>query len=480
MEDIKRFETTLTNFSDVNNGFIRATVNIFTKDQVANGFEFQDEGIEKRRKQWAYVPVVAEYIEDNEDMGTHGGKLTISDGEFKYERTTIPMGVAIADTDRFEDVICMNGETKRYFCTDVYLWYEQFEKELSMFKNGETRPQSMEVKILNSDFVDGVEKVYDFEPLAICILGQDVPPAFKDSKVKVAFQSDEFKANFDKMMFALDKYIKSNEEGGNEVEEENKNTEVETDVESVETDVPSTEEVNMDESIKDEETTNVSDEEDMKKKKKCEDEDNREAKSFELSHDDVRNLLSKKLDTYDSNGRRNYDIWVMEVFDTYCIYQKWDEVNQYFKAYYTKTENDINIEDTVEVFMMYLTQQELDDLKQEKESYSELQSKYNDVNEKYQKYVKKEEDAKKQEMIDSFAGNLTQEEVEKCIDDISKFTVEEIETKLTLELGRKAKSEKQEVVFTETNEEQKEFVNFAKFDDNSYFAQLAKKIKGIK
>ena len=101
MEDIKRFETTLTNFSDVNNGFIRATVNIFTKDQVANGFEFQDEGIEKRRKQWAYVPVVAEYIEDNEDMGTHGGKLTISDGEFKYERTTIPMGVAIADTDRF-------------------------------------------------------------------------------------------------------------------------------------------------------------------------------------------------------------------------------------------------------------------------------------------------------------------------------------------------------------------------------------------
>ena len=224
------------------------------------------------------------------------------------------------------------------------------------------------------------------------------------------------------------------------MEEENKNTEVETDVESVETDVPSTEEVNMDESIKDEETTNVSEEEDMKKKKKCEDEDNREAKSFELSHDDVRNLLSKKLDTYDSNGRRNYDIWVMEVFDTYCIYQKWNEVNQYFKAYYTKTENDINIEDTVEVFMMYLTQQELDDLKQEKESYSELQSKYNDVNEKYQKYVKKEEDAKKQEMIDSFAGNLTQEEVEKCIDDISKFTVEEIETKLTLELGRKAKS----------------------------------------
>ena len=98
----------------------------------------------------------------------------------------------------------------------------------------------------------------------------------------------------------------------------------------------------------------------------------------------------------------------------------------------------------------------------------------------FQNYVKKEEDAKKQEMIDSFAGNLTQEEIEKCIDDISKFTVEEIDTKLTIELGRKAKSEKQEVVFTETNEEQKEFVNFAKFDDNSYFAQLSKKIKGIK
>jgi hypothetical protein len=423
VEDIKRFETTLTNFSDVNNGFIRATVNIFTKDQVANGFEFQDEGIEKRRKQWAYVPVVAEYIEDNEDMGTHGGKLTISDGEFKYERTTIPMGVAISDTDRFEDVICMNGETKRYFCTDVYLWYEQFEKELSMFKNGEARPQSMEVKILNSDFVDGVEKVYDFEPLAICILGQDVPPAYKDSKIKVAFQSDEFKANFDKMMFALDKYIKSNEEGGNEVEEENKNTEVETEVdvdvketemadeatvEVVETDNPSTEETNMDESITGEEATNIGEEEEMKKKKKCKDEE-------------VEKI--------------NYE-------------EKFKEMLTAFE------ELKINLET--------------------------LQSKYDDVNEKYQMYVKREEDIKKQEMVDSFSEKLTQEEITKCIDDISKFTLEEIETKLTLELGRKAKSEKQEASFAEVNEEQKEFVNFAKFDDNSYFAQLAKKIKGIK
>lgn len=378
----------MTNFGEVNNGFIRATINVFTKDQVANGFEFQEEGIEKRRKNWAYVPVVAEYIDTKEDMGSHGGKLTISDEGVRYERTTIPMGVAIADTDRFEDVVCMNGETKRYFCMDVYLWHDQFKRELDMFVKGESRPQSMEVKILDSEFVDGVEKVYDFEPLAMCILGCDIPPAFKDSKVKIGFQSDEFKANFDKMIFALDKYIESFEKGGDDVEEEIKVEEatteeleqevevtVETEVEDVVQEVEVEAEVETQEMANEEEDSDEESEEDMARKKraKCEDESSEEV----------------------------------------------DETD--YKAEYEL----IKVE-----------------LEQAKVEMSELQEKFNTISKEYQAKIDAETLAEKQKVIASYSDSLTEEEINSVITDVTTFSVEDVDTKLAAYLGKKIKQDK--------------------------------------
>ena len=409
MSDIKRFDTSLTNFSEVNNGFIRATVNVFTKDQVANGFEFQEECIERRRKQWSYVPVVAEYIEEKEDLGGHGGKLTIDDEGMRYERTTLPMGVVIDGTDRYEDRVCLNGETKQYFCVDVYLWYEQFEKELSMFKNGESRAQSMEVKILNSTYEEGIEKVYDFEPLALCILGKDVDPAFVDSKVKVGFQSDEFKANFNQMMFALDKFIKNNEKGDVDLNteelmnEENAVLEEETVEDTVETQEEVQEEVEMREEEKEEAVIETDEEqEEMKKKKKCSKE--------EVNYEEKFNELS-------------------------VAYAHLEEEN------------------------------------------TKLKEQFNEVSGKYQAYVDAELAAQKEVVIESFRGKLTGEEIEGCLGEYKDFTVEEVETKLTLALGKKVKMQAAEVKFEETKQEEKEFANLNTFNRNNYFSQLAKKIK---
>ena len=413
--------------------FTHVKLSLCSHEEIANMMHFNKNLLESKMHQIDYMPIVGLIkIAEKSDgtvsyiMGDHETEYNIVDGEFIMTSKTVVLGVALPGTSKFE-MITRNGETREYVTFEALLYSKKYP-QLNGLVN-ENLDASMEISEVESHWNDGegCYEVDNFKYDCHCLIG--VRPAFDLAGVLEQFSMNDFKQEFADLLNEVKELSlnimqeKSNEEGGNEVEEENKNTEVETEVdvavketdmadeatvEVVETDNPSTEETNMDESITGEEATNIGEEEEMKKKKKCKDEE-------------VEKI--------------NYE-------------EKFKEMLTAFE------ELKINLET--------------------------LQSKYNDVNEKYQKYVKKEEDAKKQEMIDSFAGNLTQEEVEKCIDDISKFTVEEIETKLTLELGRKAKSEKQEVVFTETNEEQKEFVNFAKFDDNSYFAQLAKKIKGIK
>lgn len=469
-DSINRFETKLSNFGDVNDGFIRATANILTEDQVANGFRFLNEAIEKSRKQWDYVPVVAEYIEEKEDVGSHGGKITVKDGEIEYERTTIPMGVVIAGTDRYEDITCLNGETKKYFCVDVYLWYENFKKELDMFRKGKTRPQSMEVKISESEFVDGVEEVKDFSPVALCILGKDVPPAFKDSKVKVSFQSDEFKANFDKLLSALDTYIDAKTEGGKHMSEEDKDNKDKTECEMQDKD-----DVNDD--IEDE----PKDEEDMKKKK-CETVNETKEEKFELSHDNIRNLINLKIDNKDDNMERMYDIYAVEVFDDYfiaCDYS--NNPTKYFRKKYTVENNDVVVDEDSkeEVFSKFLTKDELDKLESIKTEYDDLKQKYDSVNKKYTEIINKEEYAKKQELINSFSKKLTQKEINDHVADINNFTLEEIDEKLTIALGKKVKTQD---VKTEFNDQKQNsmFSNLSSFSDNSPMAKLARKIKNNK
>lgn len=383
---IERFETKISNFGEVNNGFIRATVNILTKDQKANGFLFDESGIEKRRRNWDYLPVKAEYIEENKDLGSHGGKLIIDDNGIEFVQTTKPMGVVIANTDRFEDVVTMNGENQRYFCVDVYLWFDQFKKELDMFKNGERRSQSMEVEILEShyDYDTNTEYVHDFKPLALCMLGNDCPPAFVNSKVKVQFESDEFKAQYNNMLSALDKVIKMQEEfskeGGVDVED-NKQEQVDEVVEPVTEPVVYEEPIVNDEEVEATET---------------ETEETPEQVDYQALHTELQQAFNDLKTQYD-------DLTIQ-------YNQLNDEVGglREFKS---------NIE------------------AQEQQAQLEM------------------ERQDKQAMMDSFT-DLTVEEKAQAIDNIDNFTIEEIESKLSVAFARKIKTTK-----VDDAEEVKTFAN---------------------
>lgn len=406
---IERFETNISNFGEVNNGFIRATVNILTKDQKANGFLFDEIGIEKRRRNWDYLPVKAEYIEENKDLGSHGGKLIIDDNGVEFIQTTKPMGVVIANTDRYESVATMNGEIERYFCVDVYLWYDQFKKELDMFRNGEKRSQSMEVEILESnyDYDTNTEHVYDFKPLALCMLGNNCPPAFVNSKVKVQFESDEFKAQYNTMLSALDKVIKMQEEiskeGGVDVED-NKPEEVVEPVTEPGVEQPVNEEPSIEVNVEVEPT-------------EPETEDIPTQVDYQALHTELQVAFNDLKGKYD------------DLTTQYS--QLNDEVGglREFKS---------NIE------------------AQEQQARLEVERQY------------------KQEMMDSFT-ELTVEEKANVIDNIDNFTVEEIESKLSVAFARKIKTTKVDDV-----EETKTFANIETKTQPSHIDMLIATVEQAK
>lgn len=409
---IQRFETNISNFGEVNNGFIRATVNILTKDQKANGFLFDESGIEKRRRNWDYIPVKAEYMEENKDLGSHGGKLIIDDNGMEFIQTTKPMGVVIANTDRYEDITTMNGETERYFAVDVYLWYDQFKKELDMFRNGENRSQSMEVEILESsyDYATNTEHVYDFKPLALCMLGNNCPPAFVNSKVKVQFESDEFKAQYNTMLSALDKVIKMQEEiskeGGVDVED-NKTEQLEDVVEPVT-------EPEVEQPVNEEPSVEINEEVEIAEP---ETEDIPEQVDYQVLHTELQTAFNDLKEKYD------------DLTTQYNLLN--DEVGglREFKS---------NIE------------------AQEQQAQLEMERR------------------DKQAMIDSFTA-LTVEEKAKVIDNIDNFTVEEIESKLSVAFARKIKITKVDDV-----EETKTFANIETKTQPSHIEMLIATVEQAK
>lgn len=112
--------------------------------------------------------------------------------------------------------------------------------------------------------------------------------------------------------------------------------------------------------------------------------------------------------------------------------------------------------------------------------FNDITSKYNDVNGKYAEIISKQEYSKKVEVVDTFKEKLTDDEIKSVIDNVNKFSIQEIDDRLTLALGKKVKAQKEDVKLEEANTQQSNFSNLESFNSNSYFAQLAKKIKNNK
>ena len=173
------------------------------------------------------APIVGYYKEEKGDFVDHGEKIIIDDEGVKFQCMTVPYGFVSPDAkvwfQTFNDIDDFGNEIKReYLVTTGYLWTGQYE-ECKKALDG--RPHSME---LDNDSLEGKWStdnstgmdffiVNDATFSKLCILGDDVEPCFEGSSItSPATTFSKVDDSFKHTLFSMMEDLKFALKGGNE------------------------------------------------------------------------------------------------------------------------------------------------------------------------------------------------------------------------------------------------------------------------
>lgn len=366
------------------------------------------------------APIVGYYKEDKGDFADHGHRMVIDDEGVKFECMTTPYGFVSPDAQvwfqTFEDTDEFgNKEVREYLMTTGYLWTGQF-KEID-FVTKEGRPHSMELdeESLDGHWATNKNNGMDFFIIndavfsKLCILGDDVEPCFEGSSVtapKVSAKFSKMDDVFRKTLFTMMQELQFALQGGQQMENEVKTSEVveeviETSVEpeAVENTTVVTEE-NSEPVVED---TFAASKKDDEEEKGSEDEEGKEETSEdeeEKKKDFVKKEEEEKNDGDESDDNSD------DQSDDEDEEEKKKKDFELLQENFNQLQNEFN-----------LLKEENETLKQENASLTAFKAEI--------------EDAKKDEMIGKFYF-LSDEDKKEVIENKSKYTVEEIESKLSV------------------------------------------------
>ena len=372
------------------------------------------------------APIVGYYKDSKEDFADHGEKVTFDDEGIHFECMTKPYGFVAPDAkvwfQKFDDYDDFgNSVTREYLMTTGYLWTGQYEECKSVVE-GDGKPHSMELdeETLDGRWSENIKTGMDFFIIndaiisKLCVLGDDVEPCFEGSsvtapKVSASFNLDD---GFKRTLFTMMQDLKAALEGGNKMSlDENTVVTPEADV------TPNTED------------------------------------TFTEGTDNVDNIVQNDA----TENQENIETPVTEDFSkkeedeekkTKC--QKEEEEEKDDSSDDKKDEED---EDKKKFSALSAEHEAL------KAQFSELQKDYQALI----AFKNEVESAKKDEMIKSFYM-LSDEDKKEVVDNKDKFTLEEIESKLSVIFTKKSLAEMS--IKTESDAEEKPTVTFG-LDDAS-------------
>lgn len=213
----------------INPEFAKVKVYVMYHGDNRNYTSMSKETIEEALYSLKGIPVVGEWKEENNNFGSHGGKLEISDEGIELKDTTKPYGFVPFEIEpQWEEILEKDGITKHEYLTcEAYLWYGRYAEIEKILNDGSN--QSMEIVVEDSDMrEDGYLDIKKFHFSSLCILGKDtdsnknVEPCFESASIN-RFSLDEFKNEFDEMIKEFKKTF-SKEEGEEEMKNETKET----------------------------------------------------------------------------------------------------------------------------------------------------------------------------------------------------------------------------------------------------------------
>ena len=369
------------------------------------------------------APIVGYYKDSKEDFADHGEKVTFDDEGIHFECMTRPYGFVAPDAkvwfQKFDDYDDFgNSVTREYLMTTGYLWTGQYEECKSVVE-GDGKPHSMELdeETLDGRWSENIKTGMDFFIIndaiisKLCVLGDDVEPCFEGSSVTAPKVSASFNLDndFKRTLFTMMQDLKAALEGGNKMSlDENTVVTPEADV------TPNTED------------------------------------TFTEGTDNVDNIVQNDA----TENQENIETPVTEDFSK-------KEEDEEKKTKCQKEEEDDSSDD------------KKDEEDEDKKKFSALsaehealKAQFSELQKDYQALIafKNEvESAKKDEMIKSFYM-LSDEDKKEVVDNKDKFTLEEIESKLSVIFTKKSLAEMS--IKTESDAEEKPTVTFG-LDDAS-------------
>ena len=356
------------------------------------------------------APIVGYYKNEKEDFRDHGEKIIFDDEGVKFECLTKPYGFVAPDAkvwfQKFEDTDDFgNKVTREYLMTTGYLWTGQYEEAKLAIDEG--RPQSMELdeETLDGHWSTNNNTGMDFFIIndaifsKLCILGEDIEPCFEGSSITAQEVSKNFTKmddDFKKTLFTMMQDLKHALKGGYKMELEDKNveTEVTTAIEEEVTtvEVPETEAV--EETVEEVTTTEE------------------ETISTEDTDDSIDATQPSQEEEYTAAKDDKEE----------------SEEDKEESAEDTNKEDDSE-EDKKDEKDYSLLEQELETLKT---SYAEMEAKYQEL----VTFKEAVDNEKKDALINSFYM-LSDEDKKDVIENKSKYSLDEIEAKLSVICVRK-------------------------------------------
>ena len=372
------------------------------------------------------APIVGYYKEEKDDFADHGERMIFDDEGIKFECLTRPYGFVAPDAkvwfQKFDDVDEFgNTITREYLMTTGYLWTGQYEECKSVVEGG--KPQSMELdeESLEGHWSTNSKTGMDFFIIndaifsKLCILGEDVEPCFEGSSITAPEVSKTFTKmddNFKKTLYAMMQDLKFALEGGQKMIIDEAETKV-TESEVVETEAEITaEETSIKTEAADEEETTLETEE-SSENKDTEDqsvlaendnsiEDQSSQENFTKADDKDEEEESKDANDSKEDSESEED----------------DEDKEYKCGESGKKEKSYSLLET--------------ELAETKAAYADLEQKYQVLVE----FKKQIDNEKKDALINSFYM-LSDEDKADVIENKSNYSLDEIESKLSVICVRK-------------------------------------------
>ncbi len=372
------------------------------------------------------APIVGYYKEEKDDFADHGERMIFDDEGIKFECLTRPYGFVAPDAkvwfQKFDDVDEFgNTITREYLMTTGYLWTGQYEECKSVVEGG--KPQSMELdeESLEGHWSTNSKTGMDFFIIndaifsKLCILGEDVEPCFEGSSITAPEVSKTFTKmddNFKKTLYAMMQDLKFALEGGQKMIIDEAETKV-TESEVVETEAEITAEET---SIKTEAT--VEEETNLETEENSEDKDTEDQSVLAENDNSIEDQSSQenftKADDKDEEEESKDANDSKEDSES----EEDDEDKEYKCGESSKKEKSYSLLET--------------ELAETKAAYADLEQKYQVLVE----FKKQIDNEKKDALINSFYM-LSDEDKADVIENKSNYSLDEIESKLSVICVRK-------------------------------------------